>query len=110
VLELVLHGRYRWVPMDAVAGLDLAAVEDLRDLVWLPVEVRFAAGVEAPVTGFMPTRYPHAAAFADDGLRLARSTDWSEAGHGQGQRMWTTDHDDVAVLEHRRVAFGAAEG
>ncbi len=111
VVELVVHGRYFWAPMSGLARLDFGAVEDLRDLVWLPVEVAWRDGTAT--TAFMPTRYPGSGG-ADGTLALARTTAWRRldpaAGAdapaaGLGQRMWATDVDDYGLLESRSLVF-----
>jgi type VI secretion system protein ImpE len=111
VVELVVHGRYFWAPMSRLARLDFGPVEDLRDLVWLPVEVAWRDGTAT--TAFTPTRYPGSG--GDDGaLALARTTGWRplDPAHpddgpaaGLGQRMWTTDAEDYGLLEHRSLVF-----
>jgi type VI secretion system protein ImpE len=116
VVELVVHGRYFWAPMSGLARLDFGPVEDLRDLVWLPVEVTWRDGTAT--TAFVPTRYPGSGG-ADGSLALARTTAWhpldpagGEAGPaaGLGQRMWATDIDDYGMLESRSLVFDVPGG
>lgn len=56
----------------------------------------------------VPTRYP-LQAHDDDGLRLARRTEWSEISDdhvaGSGQRMWVSDQGDHALLDVRTISF-----
>lgn len=112
VFELMLHGRYFWVPMARVRSLKAQAVHDLRDLVWLPVEVTWTDGHAS--AGFMPTRYPRTAEFGDARLALSQTTAWPTSSGGgtaigAGQRMWTTDLDDYGLLEHRSITFALSE-
>ena len=46
VLEVVLNGRYTWVPFDALSKVSIDAPEDLRDMVWLPAQLMFDNGGE----------------------------------------------------------------
>jgi len=103
VLEVVLQGRYFWVPFARIRKIDLEPAEDLRDFVWLPARFTWSNGGEA--VGFIPTRYPG----SEDGeaaIRLARTTEWHEVGGiglGCGQRMLATDSDDAGLLEIREI-------
>lgn len=112
VFEIILNGKYYWVPMDAVAEISFAEPEDLRDLVWLPVQIRWVN--EGNAIGFMPTRYPGAATLEDHQNALARKTEWCDIGGdfytGAGQRMFTTDSGDVSILQTRKIVFDVASG
>jgi type VI secretion system protein ImpE len=110
LLEMVVNGRYCWVPFSRVSRIALEAPTDLRDLVWLPGHATWANGGEAAV--FLPTRYPGSEASADEAVVLARRTEWRDLGHelylGLGQRMLVTDVGDHPLLEVRSLAFDAA--
>jgi type VI secretion system protein ImpE len=105
VVEVVLEGRYYWIPWLHVSALRLDEPEDLRDLVWMPAEFTWSNGGSA--VGLIPTRYVGSAAAADDRTRLARRTEWREpwpgAYHGLGQRMFATDRGEYPLLEVRRI-------
>jgi type VI secretion system protein ImpE len=103
VLEVVLQGRYFWVPFARIRKIGLEPAADLRDFVWLPARFTWSNGGEA--VGFVPTRYPG----SEDGeapIRLARTTEWHEVGAialGRGQRMLATDSDDTGLLEIKEI-------
>jgi type VI secretion system protein ImpE len=107
VLEAIVNGRYYWMPLTALARVDLEAPEDLRDLVWTPAHLQFINGGEA--MGLIPTRYPGSEASSDGALQLARKTEWvagaGGAQVGMGQRMLATDAGDRPLLEIRRIDF-----
>lgn len=107
VFELVIDGRYYWVPMEHVAEIRLAEPEDLRDLVWLPVQIRWTH--QGRSVGFMPTRYPGEATLAEPARALARQTDWLDLGAdfhiGAGQRMFSTAEADHSLLQTRLIEF-----
>lgn len=108
VCELIANGNYYWLPFDTIQRIGFEPVQDLRDLVWQPCEVVLCAG--GVLQGFMPTRYP-LAGNDDDGLKLARRTEWSDigAGHvaGHGQRTWVTDLDDFPMLQVRSITLAS---
>ncbi|NND91258.1 MAG: tetratricopeptide repeat protein [Granulosicoccus sp.] len=107
VFEIILNGKYYWVPMDSVEEISFSEPEDLRDLVWLPVQIRWVN--EGSSIGFMPARYPGNATLADPQNALARKTDWIDTGGdfytGAGQRMFTTDSGEYSLLQTRRIVF-----
>lgn len=103
VLELIVNGRYVWLPMHNIQHLAIEAPTDLRDLVWLPVEITLVNG--GTTVGLIPSRYPSSQDDADGAIRLARKTDWLDSGLPLGQRLFVTDEGDVALFEVRTLAF-----
>ena len=81
--------------------------QDLRDLVWLPVEIEFKTG--QGVAAILPARYPATQGSTDSNLLLARATDWREGSlgaEGLGQKLWSLgDGEDVGILALRHLAF-----
>ncbi|WP_322059496.1 type VI secretion system accessory protein TagJ [Paraburkholderia sp. J63] len=122
-LEVILNGRYYWVPFERIHRIELEAPDDLRDRVWMPAVFTWAN--EGQAAGLIPVRYPgtlaaNAADAANGGtgnaLALARATEWvdagGEAGGGEfdearplGQRMFTTDENDYALFDVRALVL-----
>ena len=108
VLEIVVDGRYVWAPFAAIAALKAEPPADLRDRVWTPVTVTWAAGGET--VGLVPTRYAPApgATPAPEHL-LATATGWHEqdgrAVCGLGQRLLVTDAAEVALMDLRALSL-----
>ena len=109
MLEVLVNGRYYWVPFHRIRTLKIEAPADLRDCVWMPVHLTWANGGEA--VGFVPTRYADTTKAADDALLLARKTDWFEPEQGTywglGQRMLATDAGDYPLMDVRLIEFGS---
>lgn len=107
VLEAIINGRYYWLPLNRLARFDIEAPADLRDAVWMPAHFEFTNGGE--VVGLVPTRYPGTNLAAGDALALARRTDWVERAPGDfiglGQRLLTTDGQDIGLMDLRSVVF-----
>jgi len=105
MLEVIINGRYFWLPFLRVAQMRIEPPTDLRDQVWLPVNLMFANGGEA--VGLVPTRYPGSERSADPLIRLARKTGWQEVApetqHGSGQRLLATDVDDFPLMDIRTL-------
>ena len=107
VSEVILDGKYYWVPLNRIRKLTIEAPEDLRDLVWLPASFEWANGGE--LQGLIPARYPGSEASEDPSILLSRKTDWqnlSENTHlGSGQRLFATSEDDFALLDTREIVL-----
>jgi type VI secretion system protein ImpE len=107
MLEAIINGRYYWLPLNRLARFDIDPPEDLRDAVWMPAHFQFTNGGE--VVGLIPTRYPGTDLAAGGALALARRTDWVERAPGDftglGQRLLTTDSQDIGLMDLRSVAF-----
>jgi type VI secretion system protein ImpE len=105
VLEAVINGRYYWVPFSRVSRIALEAPSDLRDVVWMPVQLHFANGGEA--VALIPTRYPGSHESSDGLVVLARKTSWTEVApdvyHGLGQRLLATEGGEVPLMDVRTV-------
>jgi type VI secretion system protein ImpE len=105
VLEVVVAGRYGWLPFEAIAWIELQPPEDLRDLVWAPAQLGFAQGGDT--VALVPVRYAGTAEQDDGALRMARRTEWLAIADGQfrglGQRLLTTESREVALLECRSL-------
>ena len=111
VLEAVVNGKYYWVPFSQLMRVEIEAPEDLRDMVWVPAHLWFVNGGES--VALIPVRYPGSETSADGAIRLARKTEWDEprAGvfHGIGQRLFSTDQGDKALLEIRSIVLQSDE-
>jgi type VI secretion system protein ImpE len=104
VLEVILEGRYYWIPFCRIRQVFIEPVADLRDLVWAPAQFIWENGGHA--SGHIPTRYAGTERSEDGGLKLARKTEWlKKAGvHiGLGQRILATDAGEYPLLEIRTI-------
>lgn len=108
MFELIVNGTYYWVPGQSVRCLRFEAPQDLRDLVWLPVEAEWRNGGTA--SALMPVRYPDIKG-RDAALQLARRTEYEElcpsCWTGLGQRVFVTDEGEHAALDVRVIEFDA---
>ena len=105
--ELIIAGRYGLMPFDAVEKIKCDGPRDLRDLVWLPIQLAMKSGQS--IAAFLPTRYPGSESSSDPQVQLARATTWSSASwgdQGSGQRLWTLSSDeDVGLLSLKLLAI-----
>lgn len=110
VLEIIVNGRYFWMPFNAIEVLKIDPPADLRDAVWTAATLKLRNGGEC--VGLIPTRYPGSAADPDGAVRLSRATHWADAGAdtfiGTGQRLLTTDAGDVALMDLRSIEMDPA--
>jgi type VI secretion system protein ImpE len=105
-LEVIIAGRYYWVPFHRIHSISMEAPSDLRDFVWMPAQLTWANGGES--VALIPSRYPGSEAQAvDPALRLARRTDWLEQSEGAyfglGQRVFITDGGEFGLCDARRI-------
>lgn len=112
VLEIIINGRYFWMPFSAIAKLTVEQPADLRDCVWSAAHVWFHNGGDT--VALIPSRYPGTAGTGSDAARLARATDWADAGAGTwvgtGQRLLTTAAGDVALMDLRTLTMANGAG
>lgn len=107
VMEVIIEGRYVWVPYARIKAIKFDLPEDLRDQVWMPATFRWTNDGE--VVGFVPTRYPGSAASTNPAVQLARRTEWIDHSPDwalpMGQRMLVSDDDETALMEIRVLAM-----
>ncbi len=110
VLEIIVNGRYFWLPFSSVGTLAMDDPSDLRDAVWTAATLGLKNGGE--VAALIPTRYAGTTGGGDAAERLARATSWSDAGAetfvGRGQRLLTTDQSDIALMDVRSLTMAGA--
>lgn len=106
--EAIVAGRYGLLPFDAIERITCEGVRDLRDLVWLPVQIAMKSGQS--IAAFLPARYPGSEKSAVANEQLARATSWhpdTSGEAGSGQRLWTlSDGEDHGILSLRLLEFG----
>jgi len=108
ILEVILEGKYYWVPFCRVRKVFIQPVTDLRDLVWAPAQFVWENGGEA--SGHIPSRYPGTETSQEGALKLARKTKWidqSGVHTGLGQRVLATDANEYPLLEIRTIECAA---
>jgi type VI secretion system protein ImpE len=110
VCEAMINGQYYWIPFYRIRILRIEPPADLRDLVWTSAHLTLANGGEN--IALLPARYPGSEAAGNDALRLARRTEWTDAGDeayvGVGQKMLATDAGEHALLDVRQVDIAGA--
>lgn len=108
ILEVMLQGGYAWLPLENVEKLEFEPIEDLRDLVWRPVNITLKN--KGVLLAFVPVRYPLTNA-TTDAEKLSRHTTWEQPEEGfyigQGQRIWMTDQAEYLFSDIDVVEFEA---
>lgn len=109
VVEAIINGKYYWIPFQQIREMQITPPEDLRDLVWLPVQFVWINGGET--YGLMPARYPGSENAEDSALVLARKTEWHGLSEntqvGIGQRILATDVEEYPLLDVRHIVLDA---
>ncbi|MGV6849078.1 MAG: type VI secretion system accessory protein TagJ [Marinibacterium sp.] len=111
LLEIIINGRYYWVPFTSIASLTVDEPEDLRDCVWSPAQLTLQNG--GSTVALIPTRYAGTVERGDDAARLSKVTIWEDAGAetfvGLGQRLLATDAGDIALMDMRALTMDPVE-
>lgn len=107
ILEVVMNGKYYWMPFTAISVLRMDPPADLRDSVWMPANLTLATGAE--MVALIPTRYPGTVESRNAAAMLARVTHWHDMGGdsfaGTGQRLLTTDAGDTPLMDLRTLTI-----
>lgn len=111
LMEAIVNGRYYWIPFSRVKEVRIEKPQDLRDIAWMPASLSLANGGD--VVAFIPTRYPGSERAKDPRVVMARSTEWQERPAetflGLGQRLWTTDQGEHALMDVRVMRINEPE-
>lgn len=123
VLEVMVQGQYRWLPLHDVASLTLRAPQRLGDLIWTPALLKTQARDQQPsalLQVHIPARYPgteHASneqgSAQREALLLGRLSRWTDIGRsavvGIGQRTWMSDQHDWPQLDVRHFEMDLSQ-
>jgi len=106
-LEVVIQGKYTWLPFAQIKRLQIAPPKKLRDLLWTQARLETTTGPAGEV--FMPALYAGSAVSTDENIQLGRMTDWLPLGEGLtrgvGQRLFLVDDTERAILEVKEIEF-----
>lgn len=108
-LEIIVGGRYTWMPLEHLSTLTMEQPKRLRDLYWAPVHIETTQalggyGGEALLPVVTPLAWQH----PDEKVRLGRTTQWIELESGeeipQGQKHLLVDDEEFfPFLEVREL-------
>ena len=107
-LEIIVGGRYTWMPLEHLASLTMEPPKRLRDLFWAPVQIETTQELGS-YTGeaLLPVMTPQAYQHPDEGVRLGRWTEWKEIDTGEevpiGQKLLLVDDEVFPLLEVREL-------
>ena len=111
ILEVIVNGRYYWIPIYHIETIKIEEPADLRDLVWIPAHFTWVN--EGETVGFIPTRYAGSEQSDDPLVRLSRKTEWIEKEGGlflgMGQRTLSTDADEYPLMDIREITLESTE-
>ncbi len=109
VLEVAIKEQYAWIPFEQIRELEIAAPEQLRDLLFTPVRVVLIDGTQAQFFAF--ALYAGSSADADEQVKLGRLSEWRELAadlvRGAGTKIWMIGDEDKPILDVRSITFHA---
>lgn len=101
-LEVVVQGRYFWLPWESVKSLEMRPPTEIRDRLWQHALLQVTD--EGPIEVFINARYP---APGNDAEAMARLTTWEPIGDqlyvGSGQKTLMTNETEVGYLDIRKL-------
>lgn len=107
VLEVVLDGKYFWIPYGQLRKIEVTPPEFLVEVVWVPAKLTLQGGAE--LAGHLPARYPGTEDASDGEICLGRRTDWLTNAPGSsrplGQKMLESEAEEFGLLECRSIEF-----
>lgn len=112
-LEVIVAGKYLWVPFEHIATVRMQEPKRLRDLLWSPAIVTNGPKFKGRDLGevLVPVLSAGTSAQSDDSVRLGRSTVWEESDAGDipfGQKILLADGEEIPLLEVRELEFAIA--
>ena len=106
-VEAIIAGKWGLLPFDSLDFIRSEGPSDLRDTIWLPVQIGFRSGQS--VAGFLPTRYPGSETSSETADILARATRWIDGPNGEnglGQHVLTLSNGEACgLLSLRNLSF-----
>ena len=113
-LEIIVGGRYTWMPLEHLASLTMEPPKRLRDLFWAPVQIETSRALEGYAgEALLPAMTPMAWQHPDESVRLGRWTDWMELDSGEeapvGQKLLLVDDEEFPLLEVRELLVNSPD-
>ena len=112
VCEVIVNGRYAWLPFSAIEEMRFQAPASVTDLVWRHTSVRLVDGTEQVCQ--IPARYPLTEP-TEERFLLARATEWQpldgdESQYlGHGQKVWLNDSEEFPLLTLETLTFSEGD-
>jgi type VI secretion system protein ImpE len=95
--------------MLVVAAIHIEPPRRLRDLLWIPAQIRTGPAFQGRELGevLLPALYPLSWRHSDEAVRLGRATVWDEQEDGSvipaGQKLLLVDGEEMPILELRSL-------
>jgi type VI secretion system protein ImpE len=107
VFEVIFKDNYVWLPFEQIEKIKFLEPKTLRDIYWVQAEVELVTGTNGEM--FFPSVYSGSWKSDNDQVRLARMTDWRDAGEdlfvGEGTKLYWMDGKDKSILDLRSIEF-----
>ena len=112
-LEIIVGGRYTWMPLEHLATLSMEPPKRLRDLFWAPVQIETTDALDGYAgEALLPVMTPLAWQHPDDTVRLGRRNEWTDLESGEeapvGQKLLLVDDEEFPLLEVRELLVNAS--
>ncbi len=113
-IEIIVGGRYTWMPLEHLASLTMEPPKRLRDLYWAPVKIETTQALDGYAgEALLPAMTPMAWQHPNEEVRLGRWTDWTELESGEevpvGLKLLLLDDEEFPLLEIRELLVNAPD-
>lgn len=112
ILEAFIEGKYRWVPFNRIAKIEIAAPRHVVDTIWATANITWTN--HGVVKALIPVRYPGIERCSGESFLRGTATEWDEKTRGYylgtGQRILTSSAEEFGILDVREIVFGAKNG
>lgn len=106
-LEIIVQGKYLWLPWHRLRTLTLRPPAEPRDMLWQPALIELTD--DGAIEAFIPMRYP---APRNDAESLSRITNWEALDEqlyiGHGQKAVITNQQEFGLLDLRKLHMAGA--
>jgi type VI secretion system protein ImpE len=107
VLEVIVHDKYTWIPIEQIGRIEIEEPKNLRDTIWIPAKIETTNNTLGEV--FIFALYAGSNKSEDNQIKLGRMTDWKKLSEdiyqAIGLRLFLVGDEDKAIFQLRQVQF-----
>ncbi|MCP3965298.1 MAG: virulence protein SciE type [Lentisphaerae bacterium] len=105
MLEVIVNGKYFWMPFTRLRKVIIEEPKHIVDLIWTEAKIELANSTK--LIGYIPTRYAESSCSNDEQVVLGKVTDWNnpyeDTWVGTGQRCLVTEDGTVPITKVREL-------
>jgi type VI secretion system protein ImpE len=107
VLEIIVHDKYTWLPIEQVSRIEIIEPKQLRDLIWASATIETTNKTLGEV--FIFSLYTGSNKHPNGQVQLGRMTDWKQISEDLyqaiGLRLYLVGDEEKTIFQLRSVEF-----